>query len=123
MLPAAERQRAADVQVLDVGVEIIDPVVHLGGLARVPELVEAVVALGVTQFQRHCEARAILEIPVCARVRVLETAAHAVPAGDACLESWQFVRDGPGRREQADHDEGSSRFHAGRLSHRTRLAL
>ena len=55
----------------------------LGGLARIPELVEAVVALAVAQFQRHGEARAVLEIAVVAGVLVFEAAAHAVAAVQA----------------------------------------
>src|SRR5688572_15585604 len=108
-LPAAEGQRAADVQVLDVRVVRLGAVVDFRGLARVPELVVAVVALAVAQFQRHRKTRIVLEVAVVAGRLVFEAAAHAIAAVQPRLEQGQLVgsRGGRGEAECGGGEQGA----------------
>ena len=86
MLVAAEGNGAADVEVLDVDVMGLHAVVDGRRLARVPELVKAVVALAVAQLKGEGESRAFVEIAVLAGFRIFEAAADAIAAVQADLE-------------------------------------
>ena len=109
MFPAAEGQCAAEVQVFNVDAVVLDPVVHAGRLARIPELVETIVALAVTKLQRHGEAAGLVEVASIAGFLVLEAAAHAIAAVQAHLELRHVLR-AHGRREgeQGDGDENGA---------------
>jgi hypothetical protein len=92
------------VQVLDVHVVRGHRIRHLRFLARVPELVEAVVTRPVTQFERDRETAAFVEVPVFTGGLVLETAAHAVTRVQRRLELRRFLR----LRGQRGEQEGES---------------
>lgn len=111
-LITAEWQCAPDVQVLDVDVVRFDAVVHFGSLARVPELVVAIVPFRVTQLEREREAPAFLEIAIVARVGVFEAAARPVTAVQGRLEQGRLIRPRQRRGEQQCDSEDQCVFQA-----------
>ena len=118
VVPAAEGQGAADVQVLDVDVHRTVAVVHVRRLVRIPELVEAVVALAVAQFERYRVTAALVQVAAHRRVLVLEAATHAIAPVQTHLEGQVAPRPAGGGGQQEGGGGKDRAIHGGvRLSH------